>query len=237
MTTQKELYWTAQPSARLPTLQQQFDWAAYERQLYAQQHQQTGLTEEEQRKLEEAMLSGDADTFENILNFAAGEGRIPEELGNWWVNRYDTHAKIRQGIQLAPAQKATAEAMTMATRLPPVGSEAWQREQGKRPMSELPSAESVYTPFLEKTEMSPAMRQYYERNMPRVPGGAREAWWNPYPTETAQEIEESGYRGAPVEDPWLTYLKNYPFATEYYKMSPQQRGFQPSRYSPPTRWL
>ncbi len=38
-------------------------------------------------------------------------------------------------------------------------------------------------------------------------------------------------------DPFEGYLKKYPFLAKYLAMSPEQRGYYPSKFTPTTRWL
>ena len=39
------------------------------------------------------------------------------------------------------------------------------------------------------------------------------------------------------KDPFQAYLEQYPYLAKYLAMSPEQRGYYPSKYTPTTRWL
>ena len=60
---------------------------------------------------------------------------------------------------------------------------------------------------------------------------------------TKAEAESRMYTGMPEpsrpsgEDPLLKYLRDYPWQSEFFKLSPQQRGFNKALYAPSARWF
>ena len=53
-------------------------------------------------------------------------------------------------------------------------------------------------------------------------------------------VETAGHPREEVDpgiDPWKKFLQNYPFLAEFQALPPRERGYYPSTYAPPTRWL
>ncbi len=50
-------------------------------------------------------------------------------------------------------------------------------------------------------------------------------------------LAEGKDRGRGGEDPLTAYLRDYPWQQEFMKLSPRQRGFNPSLYNPSARWF
>lgn len=44
-------------------------------------------------------------------------------------------------------------------------------------------------------------------------------------------------RGREYEDPFAAFMAGYPFTQKFMELPPRERGFYPSRFRPPTRWI
>ncbi len=143
--------------------------------------------------------------------------------------------------------------------------EWYERQPGAKGYAE------ITAPFLEQKatsgEFSPAMRQYYESQLPSIYAeagmpAARQAWqaqrtkylkepmgvggenWGQLSPQAFAETEgaHQGYeeelaQRAALQDPWESFLARYPFLQKYKALTPREKGYFSGEFRPRTRYL
>ena len=149
----------------------------------------------------------------------------------------------------------------------PTLEERWYAEDVPRILRETPTYEQVTAPILEGLRgLSPNLQRYFERIMPdiyqeanmpdlrrqwleektkyrRQPKGAEGEWWTLSEAELAEQEaphtvwEAESEAARKLVDPWQKFLTQYPFLEKFRGLTPREKGFYPSQFRAPTRFL
>lgn len=159
-------------------------------------------------------------------------GKLPSVLERFEREQVGARRAWWGAIQRPDQERALAEAEFEQRRWLDIRTKGLKAGLGTK----LPSLEAQLGRPLQAQDVTPdewafyiAQRKWmeYGQEAGALRGLTSEQITEAYPTPTAEEME----------DPLKRYLAEYPWQAEFFKLSPSQRGFYPSRYAPSARWF